>query len=162
MVTTLQTEADAAGSGPAAPEPARPRPSQNAYTLALSGVIFGLFALAASIFAVALAGQAAREARQRSAAPTGGASAAATATVALREFALQPTSLTISAGTALRVQNTGTIVHNLSVDGIAAPMLDKGASADLDLSALRPGSYTMRCDVVGHEAAGMKGVLTIQ
>jgi uncharacterized cupredoxin-like copper-binding protein len=40
-------------------------------------------------------------------------------------------------------------------------MLDKGMSADLDLARLAPGTYTMRCDVAGHEAAGMKGILTI-
>jgi plastocyanin len=37
-----------------------------------------------------------------------------------------------------------------------------GGSATLDLSNLKPGSYTFYCSVDSHEAAGMKGTLAVQ
>jgi plastocyanin len=37
-----------------------------------------------------------------------------------------------------------------------------GSSSTLDLSNLKPGSYTFYCSVDSHEAAGMKGTLKVQ
>jgi plastocyanin len=37
-----------------------------------------------------------------------------------------------------------------------------GSNATLNLSNLKPGSYTFYCSVDSHEAAGMKGTLTVQ
>jgi plastocyanin len=37
-----------------------------------------------------------------------------------------------------------------------------GGKATLNLSNLKPGSYTFYCSVDSHEAAGMKGTLTVQ
>ena len=37
-----------------------------------------------------------------------------------------------------------------------------GGSTTLDLSNLKAGKYTFFCSVPGHEAAGMKGTLTVQ
>jgi uncharacterized cupredoxin-like copper-binding protein len=37
-----------------------------------------------------------------------------------------------------------------------------GAKTTLDLKNLKPGSYTFYCSVDSHEAAGMKGTLTVQ
>jgi uncharacterized cupredoxin-like copper-binding protein len=37
-----------------------------------------------------------------------------------------------------------------------------GGKTTLDLKNLKPGSYTFFCSVDGHEAAGMKGTLTVQ
>jgi plastocyanin len=37
-----------------------------------------------------------------------------------------------------------------------------GSSTSLDLKNLKPGSYTFFCSVDSHEAAGMKGTLTVQ
>jgi plastocyanin len=37
-----------------------------------------------------------------------------------------------------------------------------GGKTTLDLSNLKPGSYTFYCSVDSHEAAGMKGTLTVQ
>lgn len=82
--------------------------------------------------------------------------------VSLTEFAVSPEPLNVPQGAALAVKNDGAVVHNLSVDGTATPMLDSGATADLEISGLAPGTYVMRCDVPGHEAAGMKGTITIE
>jgi plastocyanin len=37
-----------------------------------------------------------------------------------------------------------------------------GQSTTLDLKNLKPGTYTFYCNVDSHEAAGMKGTLTVQ
>ena len=37
-----------------------------------------------------------------------------------------------------------------------------GGKTTLDVSNLKPGSYTFYCSVDSHEAAGMKGTLTVQ
>ena len=37
-----------------------------------------------------------------------------------------------------------------------------GGTTTLDLSNLKAGSYTFYCSVDSHEAAGMKGTLTVQ
>ena len=163
-MTITQPPADVATPVPDPAPAAPPRLPwrRDTYTLALSAVIFGLFALAASIFAVALAGQAVSEARQKANSPATATPAAPATTATLREFAIDPGSFNLSAGAVLKVMNSGTIAHNLSVDGIASPMLQKGQSTELNLSSLKPGQYTMRCDVPGHEAAGMNGTITIK
>jgi len=89
------------------------------------------------------------------------ASAAPTVDVALREFSIAPSTVDVPAGATIRVVNDGSIKHNLSVDGRASAMVTGGKSTELDLTGLAPGTYTMRCDVPGHEAAGMRGTVTV-
>lgn len=135
------------------------RPGLNTETLAMGGVFLAFFAFLAAIFAVILAATAVDEARSSDGA--GGSSASAT-TVSLSEFAITPSNLTVASGAKLRVRNDGETMHNLSVDGNTSRMLDPGKSDELDLGALEPGTYTMKCDVPGHEDAGMKGMVTIE
>lgn len=162
----------------ATPEASPRRPRLDSRTMALSGLVFGLFAMATSMFAVAIAAQAADEARNAAPAASsgtasnqGGATAGHTsaesagpvaATVALKEFRIEPATVTIPAGSALRVENGGSIPHNLSIDSKETALLDAKRSADLQLGGLAAGTYTMRCTVPGHEAAGMKGTVTIK
>jgi uncharacterized cupredoxin-like copper-binding protein len=152
------------GPAPAAP-PATPGTTFE--TLAVCGFIFGIFAIVAAVFAVGLAARAVDEHRNVAAqvntsdanAPT---PAASTLDVSLKEFAIDPADLRVRAGAVLDLTNEGAIVHNLSVDGVASDMLDPGGKGRLDLGELGPGTYRIRCDVPGHEAAGMKGTLTIE
>lgn len=146
-----------AGSGPA---------GTTFETLAVVGLIFGMFAIAASVFAVGLAARAVSEANGSSGGAAPSAAAGADAGIALEvsmgEFFIDPANASVAAGAALEVVNDGAIVHNLAVDGVATEMLGGGASATLDLSGLDAGTYTMICEVPGHEAAGMKGTLVIE
>lgn len=142
------------------------RPGLNTDTLALGGFFIAIFAFLAAIFAVGLAARAIDEHREVDArlAAVSGSSAGTqptAVTVSLKEFAIEPGSLDVASRAVLTVRNNGSVVHNLSVDGTASPMLAAGESAQLDLGGLAPGTYTIRCDVPGHEAAGMKGTLTI-
>ena len=59
--------------------------------------------------------------------------------------------------------NAGTVDHNLAVKGtnIKTAMLKPGESASLNVGDLKPGNYTIFCEVAGHEAAGMKAMLMI-
>ena len=132
----------------------------NTDTIAFVGFFFGSLALVVSLFAVALAGRAVMQSDDHGGDAQGSGSGGSTSVV-LTEFAIAPGDLSIAAGAVVQVQNDGSGVHNLSVDGSATPMLDAGGGAELDLSGLAPGTYTMRCEVPGHEAAGMKGTLTV-
>ena len=147
------------------PEPAavtRDRPGLNTDTLALAGVFIAAFAFLAAIFAVGLAARAIEEAEDS----TGGsgatpASGGEAVPVSLAEVSITPGEVEVPAGAVLNVSNEGTAVHNLSVDGVASEMVDAGATTELDLGSLTPGTYTMKCDVPGHADAGMTGTLTV-
>ena len=140
------------------------RPGLNTETLALGGVFISLFAFFAAIVAVAFASRAIDDHQRVAEALDGASSSESTAelAVSLSEFAISPDTIEVPAGAVVNVDNVGTVTHNLSVDGTASPMIAGGESAALDLSSLQPGVYTMRCDVPGHEAAGMTGSLTIK
>lgn len=154
---------------PAAPAPPNSPPSGMTFeSLAVVGFIFGVFAMAVAVFAVGLAARAADQANQ--AARDGAAVASAgdpgagvtTSEVSLVDFAIEPADLVVGADSVLQVSNDGAVEHNLAVDGVASDMFDPGGSGDLDLSGLEPGTYTMICEVVGHEAAGMTGTIVIE
>ncbi len=135
------------------------RPGLNTDTVAMGGLFIAIFAFVAAVFAVALAARAVEE--SRSSGGSGGSTSEGV-TVTLSEFSLTPGDVKVSAGSSrIDVVNKGTMIHNLSVDGVVSPMLDGGKSTELDLAKLKPGTYKMRCDIPGHEDAGMKGTLTI-
>ncbi len=137
------------------------RPGLNTDTVAMGGLFVAIFAFVAAVFAVALAARAVEESRSSGGSGGSGGSTSEAVTVTLSEYGLTPGNVKASAGSTIDVVNKGTMIHNLSVDGVASPMLDGGKSAELDLAKLKPGTYKMRCDVPGHEDAGMKGTLTV-
>jgi plastocyanin len=76
------------------------------------------------------------------------------------------TELTAPAGkVVIHFTNDSDVPHNLSVeDGgveVEGETFQGGGTKDTVLDDLAPGTYTFYCSVPGHEAAGMKGVLTI-
>lgn len=139
------------------PDLGRPRPNLNTDTLALGAVFIAIFSFVAAIFAVGLAARAIDEHRAVPAA----AAAASSASVTLADFSIDPEPLALTTGTVVRVTNAGAIVHNLSVEGNASPMVGAGEETELDLSGLTPGTYKMRCDVPGHAEAGMRGTVIV-
>jgi nitrite reductase (NO-forming) len=160
------------GSGPAeTTPPGRPAatgspPAGSTFeSLAVVAFVFGLFAMVAAVFAVGLAARAVDQANDAGSATTAEAPAAegvATSEVSLVDFAIEPPELTVPADTVLQVANDGAVVHNLAVENVSSDMFDPGASGELDLTGLAPGSYTMICEVPGHEAAGMTGTIVIE
>jgi len=75
-------------------------------------------------------------------------------------------SLTASAGTVtIDFENRSTTPHNVTVSDSTGKILGStptftGGSRTLTLK-LAKGTYTYYCSVPGHEAAGMKGTLTV-
>ncbi len=138
------------------------RPGLNTETLALGAIFIALFSFAAAIFAIGLASRAIDE--HEAVLATGGAgggAAVAAVDVSLTEFAIMPEALTAPAGATLAVLNNGSVAHNLSVEGLATPDLLPDETANLDISSLAPGTYTVICAIVGHKEAGMETTLTI-
>lgn len=92
--------------------------------------------------------------------PPGGADRAE---VALNEFRITPGEITVAEGATLAVTNTGATAHDLVIEGtgLATTLLDSGATAELDLTGLAPGTYRILCSVPGHDAAGMTATLVV-
>ena len=84
------------------------------------------------------------------------------AEIELAEFSISG-DLAIPEGEAtLRVTNTGTVAHNLTlVGGPATPDLNAGESATLNLGDLAAGEYQLICAIPGHESSGMTATLTV-
>lgn len=86
---------------------------------------------------------------------------ASTANVALKEFSIDDVS--VAEGGMLQVTNSGSVPHNLSIEGtdLKTSDLNAGDSEMLMLDGLKAGSYTIFCNIAGHRDAGMKATLTI-
>jgi uncharacterized cupredoxin-like copper-binding protein len=102
---------------------------------------------------------------------SGGAGASSTVKLAASPSALayDTTSLSAKAGNVTIDFNNpnSSLGHDVCVqssDGKEVGCSDviTGSSTTLDLSNLKAGKYTFFCSVPGHEAAGMKGTLTVQ
>jgi nitrite reductase (NO-forming) len=119
-------------------------------------------ALLASIVAVGFA----RRAVDEDGNGGGGGAAAdlpASVDIELADLTLTPGTASVAAGGSLEVTNHGAIPHDVAIKGTAlkTAMLAGGEHATLARGDLPAGTYTMFCDVPGHEAAGMKGTLTV-
>lgn len=100
------------------------------------------------------------------ASPATGSAAPTRIEVGAREFAFEPSELSIAPGTVtFAVRNTGEIEHEFEilqgeevVDEIEG--LVPGLQRDLTVE-LAAGSYRYVCRLAGHEEAGMTGTLTV-
>ncbi len=65
----------------------------------------------------------------------------------------------------LRMKNASSVPHDIGVKGAGVsqvgPVVSGGGLSTVS-TTLKPGSYTFYCSVDGHEAAGMKGTLTVK
>lgn len=61
----------------------------------------------------------------------------------------------------IELDNASGVPHNIAIAGLGkSPVIPKGKS--VFKATLKPGTYTYFCEVPGHEAAGMKGTLTVK
>ena len=129
-----------------------------AQTSGIVGMIVAATALIASVIAWSFAAHADTRSVGGAAAAGGGGKSVA---VALTEFALTPQMVVAAAGDTLKVTNKGTVAHNLTIEGtsLATPLIDPGKSETLDTSSLKAGEYILSCNVPGHKASGMQGML---
>jgi plastocyanin len=75
------------------------------------------------------------------------------------------TSLTAKAGkVTLEMENPSQLPHAIAIKGngvdVDGKTIGNGETSTAS-SNLKPGTYTFYCPVPGHEAAGMKGTLTV-
>lgn len=114
--------------------------------------VFALIGAALGIGALFVAGAALTKAENASAVE-----------VTLTEFAITPSTVSVAEGASLLVTNSGTVEHNVAVEGtdVRVDNLAPGASERLDLGDLAAGTYTIFCEVPGHRGSGMVGALEI-
>ncbi len=132
---------------------------RNDESIGMGAWMFASLALILGLGALVVAGQAltrSDDAKQI-------ASAAQGTPVALKEFAIDPSTIVVDSGGSLSVKNTGTVAHNLAIKGagLKTPDISPGKTESLDLSSLKPGMYTAYCQIAGHEAAGMTAMLHV-
>lgn len=121
-------------------------------------------ATAAPVPTAAAATTAPTAAAPAAAATTAGSAGGNTVAVELKDFMIALDKTNVSAGmVTFNVKNSGPSPHNFNVSingeekGIMT--LDAGKTGTLTLD-LKPGAYTYRCNVPGHDLLGMKGTLT--
>jgi plastocyanin len=65
----------------------------------------------------------------------------------------------------LRMDNKSSVPHDIAIKGAGlnqvGPVVSNGGVSTVT-TTLQPGTYTFYCSVDGHEAAGMKGTLTVK
>ena len=144
---------DAPPQPPSSPETTE-SPSGNFVVIALSTIVIVIVAI---IGAVAIAAVVSDEGG------AAGAPATSQLNVTLTEFAIEGDLAAPAGRVILNISNEGSIDHNAAVRelGLSGAMLPGGGSTTLDLGVLEPGTYTLFCEVVGHETAGMVADLVI-
>jgi uncharacterized cupredoxin-like copper-binding protein len=93
------------------------------------------------------------------------AGGAQTVNLEMIDIAFKPTTLDIPANTdsVIHITNTGSTAHDFSIDKLNITTGDVAPGATIDVKINAPaGEYTYYCNVPGHEAAGMKGTLTVK
>ena len=141
-----------------APAPARPQ-GTTFESLAVAGLVFGIFAMVIAVFAVGLAARAVSEAKSGGG---GGTPAPATLDVTLADFSIKPNKAEIASGGDITIENKGAMDHDLRIENEKSALIAPGKKGDLQLKSLAPGTYTMYCDVPGHRAAGMEGTIVVK
>ncbi len=94
--------------------------------------------------------------------PAGPASGAAV-TVSEKEWTINVSSPTVKAGRVkLVIKNEGSIEHNFVIEGanVEVDSIQAGQSKEVTVT-LKPGTYTVVCNIPGHQEAGMKTTLTV-
>ena len=101
------------------------------------------------------------------AASSGGGGGATLQLTAVKEgLAFDKKSLSGSAGSVtISMKNDSSLSHNVSIEGNGVDKdgntVGQGGTSKVTAD-LKAGTYTFYCSVDGHEAAGMKGTLTVK
>jgi manganese oxidase len=123
--------------------------------------VLGWFAFTVAVMALALA---TFGLRGGSSPGVVAANASVTVDVTLTEFAFSPqmVSLPLEGGT-LRITNSGSSVHSLSVPevGIKTGDIAPGLTMEVKVGRVAAGMYPMLCEIAGHASSGMTGSLMI-
>ncbi len=80
------------------------------------------------------------------------------------DLLFEPSALTVpKAGTyEVKLTNNGAIPHDITfADGVTSGLVDPGQAKSVNV-AVPEGGVTFICSIPGHEAAGMKGAITVE
>jgi uncharacterized cupredoxin-like copper-binding protein len=58
--------------------------------------------------------------------------------------------------------NIGHVSHDFKINGKKTPLIQPGKTAKILVTFKKKGKYPYLCTVLGHAAAGMKGVFTVR
>lgn len=88
----------------------------------------------------------------------------ATIKISATEMKFDPASASLKPGDTIAVTNDGAIEHDFSIDQLGInEALPVGETVVITIpDDAKPGDYHFYCNVTGHEAAGMKGTLTVE
>ncbi len=91
----------------------------------------------------------------------GAGGAATTADISLKEFSINDVS--VAEGGMLQLSNDGAVPHNFVIEGtdVKTADINAGGSDMLMLDGVKPGTYTVYCNIAGHRSAGMEAQLTV-
>jgi len=59
-------------------------------------------------------------------------------------------------------KNIGHVAHDFRINGKQTPLIQPETTAKIVVTFKKKGKYPYLCTVLGHAAAGMKGVLTVR
>jgi hypothetical protein len=78
--------------------------------------------------------------------------------VALSEFAITPSSISVPLDGKLVITSSRASSHNFNIEGtkIKTTDLQAGTSTTVDLQGVKAGSYSACCAIAGHRPAGMQ------
>jgi plastocyanin len=78
---------------------------------------------------------------------------------------VKSTATAQSGPVVIRSMNPQSVGHDISLKGngvdLHGDVVANGDTSTIVIADLKPGTYTYYCSVPGHEAAGMKGTLTV-
>ena len=88
--------------------------------------------------------------------------------VIMTEFKFNPSAISVKPGTTtFFLVNQGTVAHDMIVETqsrqrvAGSELVQPGGETGFTVDNLAAGSYLIICDQPGHEAAGMKGTLSV-
>jgi len=100
---------------------------------------------------------------QGGAPPAGGSGTGGAVSVTEYEWAIQLPAELPSGAVTFTVKNDGAVEHNFVIQetGQRVDGIQPGQAKTLQVT-LRPGTYTIVCDIPGHSEAGMKTEVTVK
>jgi mono/diheme cytochrome c family protein len=78
---------------------------------------------------------------------------------------LAPSASAKAGKVTLRMKNASSVPHDIAIRGAGVSQVGpvvSGGGVSTVTTSLKPGTYTFYCSVDGHQAAGMKGTLTVK
>lgn len=137
--------------------PTEPRHDFNLFSIS---VVVAILSLVIAVVAVGF-GMRAIDKSEESAQAFSGSGSAGPVMVSLTEYSID--QVTVAAGGSLQVMNTGSIPHNLVIEGtgVQTSDIEAGGAATLELGATPPGTYTVICSIPGHRESGMQAELVV-